>query len=172
MPRILTVFTCRCTEVRGRTANIMNISFEFRIFLRNVFASAISDSWLSCLNDPSLMERQCAKTASSKTSSVADQTEFNLPGLPELHLPSHKKDGRSAYKAVRRHRPSPAGSAVLPEGSVPHTDDPNRAQTGAFRKMDLYCSTVCKSFLAYRSLSFSSLHTVPESLHHTHCPDS
>ena len=94
------------------------------------------------------------------------------PGLPELHLPSHKMDGRSACKGVRRHHPSPAGSAVLPEGSVPHTNDPNRAQPAAFRKMDLCCSTVCKSFWRTEAYLFSSLHTVPESLHHTHCPDS
>ena len=64
-------------EICCRTANIMNISFKVLIFC-NFFCFFNQRFMTSYLDNSSLMERQCAKTASSKTSSVADQTEFNL----------------------------------------------------------------------------------------------
>ena len=117
-------------EICCRTANIMNISFKVLIFC-NFFCFFNQRFMTSYLDNSSLMERQCAKTASSKTSSVADQTEFNLLDCRN-----------SAFCLVRRmvspleeskHHPSPSVSVVLPVDSVLHTDDQNMVLQDVFR---------------------------------------
>ena len=54
-------------------------------------------------------------------------------------------DDNSAYTEVHRLHPFPSVSMALPVDSVQQMWFHRKAQTGAFRKMDPYCSTAYKN---------------------------
>ena len=72
------LFACRCTEIRRRSPDIMDIPFKVR-FLNDLFCLINDRLVASRLNNSALMKRQRTETASAKTSAVADQGKLNLP---------------------------------------------------------------------------------------------
>lgn len=77
-PPSSSAFACRCTEIRRRSSDIMDIPFEVR-FLNDLFCLINDRLVASRLNNSALMKRQRTETASAKTSAVADQGKLNLP---------------------------------------------------------------------------------------------
>ena len=67
----------RYTEIRGRSAYIMDIAFEIRFF-REKLCLFHNGFMTPGLDDPSLMKGQCTEAAASETAPVADQREFDL----------------------------------------------------------------------------------------------
>ncbi len=72
------LLTGRKPKIRRWPAYIMDIPLKIRLFSQK--PGLLYERFLaSGLNNPALMKGQCAKTARSKTSSVADKTKLNLP---------------------------------------------------------------------------------------------
>ena len=75
---VLKLFAARgMTEVCSRTSYIMDISFEIFFFCDKL---CLSEKIIvaSHLHDTALLERKSAEAASSKTASVADETETDF----------------------------------------------------------------------------------------------
>ena len=64
-------------EIGGRSAYIVDVPFKGRV-LNHTPGFFQNGCMASGLHDPPLMKSQRAETTSSKTSSVADQGEFDL----------------------------------------------------------------------------------------------
>ncbi len=69
-------FACRVTEVCGRTADIVDISFKSGSSVRS--SPLLKRFMAAHLNDPALVEGQGAEAAAAKASPVTDEAEFNL----------------------------------------------------------------------------------------------
>ena len=74
--------------------------------------------------------------------------------------------------AEHTHHPSHPVSVALQAGSVPHKLCPHKVPPDVFRKTDLYCCTVQKSFLRTVSYLLTALYSPEAAYNHKQTPGS